>query len=49
MDDVKDVRECVVHSLGYKCELTQKCVLRNGMRLCYDEVISVAEQVEGIL
>lgn len=49
MDDVEHMREGVVHALGDKSELAQKSILRHGVRLSHNQVVSVWEKIECIL
>lgn len=49
MDNVEHVREGVVHALGHKSELAQKSILGHCVRLSHNQVVSVWEQIEGIL
>ena len=49
VDQVQHVGECVVHGLGHQSELAQESVLRHCVRLGDDKVVTVGEQVEGIL
>lgn len=48
VDEIEHVRECVVRSLGHESEFAEQGVLRNGVRLSHDQVVSTGEQFKCI-
>ena len=49
MNDVEHMRECVLWLLSYQGKLLEETILRDGMWLSNDEVVSVGEAVKGML
>jgi len=49
VDKIKDVRERILHVFGAESEFAEKGVLRNGVRLSHDKVVSVWEKLECVL